>query len=72
MDLISDNKSLWHELVDWTSNGDKIRRSFLEKNNSVDIDKIEKYFTNLRLNDYQVKISIEMYTFEFIYSFIKY
>ena len=71
LELIRDNKSPWHETVNWTRNGDSIRESYIKDSDSIDIDFIEKYFTSLRFNDLQVykklRYSYSKFYSEFFY-----
>ncbi len=54
LDLLKDKKSPWYEVIDWTRDGDKIRQKFVRDQNQIDLNQIEKYFTSLRLNDFQI------------------
>ncbi|CAF0887509.1 unnamed protein product [Brachionus calyciflorus] len=54
IDLIKDKKSPWFESYDWSKDCDLIRERFIKDRNSININKIEQYFTNLRLNSLDI------------------
>lgn len=61
IDLIRDIKSPWYEAYDWSKNCDSIRERFIKDKKSINLNNIEQYFTNLRLNDKNVIFKLKKY-----------
>ncbi len=53
--MLKDKKSPWYEVIDWTKDGEDIRKNFIKK--KINLEFIQNYFTNLRLNDLKVGIT---------------
>lgn len=58
IDLIKDKKSPWHETYIWSKDCDSIREKYIKDRSSIDINNIERYFSNLRLNGLNVSFRL--------------